>query len=272
MEVLVVSGILVLILSLVAGTFNIFGQKTEIGEVAKEILQTLRLAQSKTLASEGQSSFGVNFSAAQFTLFKGSSFNPDDPQNEIHNLSSKILISEINLNGQSFVVFERLSGATQNQGYLKLQTKNNEQSLNIFIDASGTASLSSAQASDEERIKDSRHLHVLFSQNTKGSSSLTLYFPADGYTKAINYQDYLNAGKTEFFWEGEITVGGQIQKLKIHSHNLSDSAALFCFHRDRRQNSKALNISLDGQNLINYAATGEVSAGFSPWAGEPQIQ
>ncbi len=272
MEALVGIAIITLALGLSAGTFGLLGQKTEISEAAEEILGTLRLAQNKTLASEGQSSFGVNFSANQFTLFKGIAFNSTDSQNEIHNLSSKILISEINLNNQTFAVFERLNGATQNPGYLKLQVKDSAESLTIFIDASGTATLSSSQANDETRLKDSRHVHALFSQNTKGAISLTLYFPASAYTKTINYQDFLNAGKTEFFWEGEISVNGRIQKLKIHSHSLSDSATLFCFHRDRRRNSEALNTSLDGQNLINYASGGEISTGSSAWAGEPQIQ
>jgi len=272
MEVLVVSATLILILGFAAGTFLIMNQKTEVSAAAQEIMETLRLAQNKTLASEGSSSFGVNFEASKFTLFKGAVFNPADPDNQVHNLSPKNSISEINLNGASAVIFERLSGATENQGQLKIQNIDGGQSQNIFIDRSGTVGLALNSPNDDNRQKDSRHLHVTFSQNTKNAATLFLYFPSDNFTENIVYQDYLNTPKTEFSWEGDVAVAGQTQHLKIHSHNLTDQATIFCFHRDRRVNSKAVSISLDGQNLINYSSAGAVSSGYSAWAGEPQIQ
>ena len=55
-------------------------------------------------------------------------------------------------------------------------------------------------------------------------------------------------------------------------HELSDIETIFCIHRDRRYNSKALDISLDGQNLINYTAAGVTSQGTSFWAGAPDLQ
>ena len=101
---------------------------------------------------------------------------------------------------------------------------------------------------------------------------MTLFFPDDSHTETIDYQSYLNADKTEFNWEEILIVGGINQKLKIHSHELSDTQTLFCIHRDRRYNTKALNISLDGQNLINYNVDGGVSQGSSFWVDSPSLQ
>ena len=272
MEVLVVCAALVLIFGFAAGTFLVMSQRTDVNEAAQEIVETLRLAQNKTLASEGSSSFGVNFETSKFTLFRGAVFSEADPDNQVHNLSPKISISEINLNGGSAVVFERLSGTTGNQGHLKIQNIDGAQNQNIFIDNSGTVDLVLNSSNDDNRLKDSRHAHVVFSQNTKTAATLALYFPADSFTQNINYQDFLNTPQNEFFWEEDVVVGGQTQHLKIHTHSLTDQATNFCFHLDRRVNSKAVSISLDGQNLINYSATGAVSAGSSAWAGPPQIQ
>ena len=240
----------------------------------QEIIHSLRLAQNKTLASEGDSNFGVYFEANKFVVFKGLTYSASAPDNEVRNIDSSLSISAINLGGAvAYVVFERLTGTTANYGSLVIgQTSNPSQNRTIHIDQSGIISLATNPASDTSREKDSRHVDVLYSQNVKTASTLTLSFPADAVTENINFQTYLNAGKTIFFWEGSVTVGGQVQKLKIHTHSLTDEAALFSLHRDRRENTKAVNINLDGQNLVNYAADGTVTSGSSVWSGAAQIQ
>jgi len=272
-ELLVVIGIMGLMMALLYVNLGFFQKGKTVDEAANEIVRTLRLAQSKTLSSEGDSSFGVYFETDRFTLFKGAVFNPGAPDNEVHQLNSALKISEINLGGPSATVFERLTGALPTSGSVKLELVNaSSTNKTIFVDASGAISLSSDVPSDANRIKDSRHTHVLYSQNTKTASTLALVFPNDSFTQNIDYRANLNADKSQFYWEGRVTVGGSVQVLKIHSHQLTDTSTLFCIHRDRRFNSKALNISLDGQNLIDYTANGTTTQGTSLWAGAPQWQ
>lgn len=272
-ELIIVVGIFLLLAALVVPALVFFKRQSLLEFASQEIVNTLRLAQNKTLSSEDATSFGVYFEINKFTLFKGTSYDAGSPDNEIHNLDISLRISEINLSGGSQAVFDRLSGTTANSGYLKIESvQDSTKKEYVYIDSSGTVGLSSVSASDASRFKDSRHTHVLYSQNTQGAANLTLYFPDDNFTQNINYQNGLNTDKTQFFWEGTVTVGGVDQKLKIHTHSLTASATQFCFHRDRRFNSKALNISLDGQNLINYTAAGSTTKGISLWAGEPQLQ
>jgi len=273
MEFLIVLAILAILAITILPNLGFFrGQKT-VQAAAQELIGALRLAQNKTLSSVNASSYGVQVETDKFILFKGVVFDPVAADNETHLLGNSLNISNVNLGGGSTVVFERLSGATANSGSIKIeQTNNSSISQTVYIDASGTINLSSLSADDASRLKDSRHVHVLFSQNTKNALSLTLQFPADSFSQNINYQTALNAGKTEFSWQDTIIVNGSPQQIKIHTHLLSDTQTLFCIHRDRRFNSKALNVSLDGQNLINYAADGSVTQDASFWAEPPQIQ
>lgn len=271
-ELIIVVGIFLLLAALVVPALVFFKSQSILDFTAQEIVNTLRLAQNKTLSSEGATSFGVYFTTNQFILFKGAVYDVGSSDNEIHNLDTTLRISEINLSG-SQVIFDRLSGTTANSGSLKIElVQDSTKNRYVYIDSSGTVSLSSISASDASRFKDSRHTHVLYSQNTQSAANLALYFPDDNFTQNINYQNGLNADKTQFFWEGTVVVGGVDQKLKIHTHSLTPGATQFCFHRDRRFNSKALSISLDSQNLINYTATGTTTKGTSLWASDPQIQ
>jgi len=272
-ELVIVVSVLVILASLVLPGFNFWQRQSSLDSTAQEILSTLRLAQNKTLASEGDANFGVYFEPTKFTLFKGTTYYPDSPDNSVHNLSPTVLLSNVNLGGGNFVVFDRLSGTAANYGSLKIEAQSDSTKYKtVFVDSSGTVSLTSVTASDEARLKDSRHTEFTYSQNTKSASTLTLFFVTSNFTQNIVYQSYLNADKTEFSWEGTISTPLDNEKLKIHSHNLTDSATQFCIHRDRRYNTQALQISLDGQNLINYSITGTTTPGTSAWVSAPQNQ
>jgi len=273
-EVLIAVSVLTILAGLIAPGFSFFKQQSLIDGATQEIIHALRLAQNKTLASEGDSNFGVYFETNKFVVFKGLTYSAVAPDNEVHNLDSSLSISAINFGGAvAYVVFERLTGTTVNYGSLVIgRTGDASQNKTIYIDRSGIISLATNPASDTSRQKDSRHADVLYSQNVKTATTLSLVFPADAVTENINFQTYLNAGQTEFSWEGSVTVGGEAQKIKVHTHSLTDTAALFSLHRDRRNNTKAVNINLDGQNLINYAANGTITNGSSAWSGAAQIQ
>lgn len=273
-EIAVAIAVLLIIAGLVIPGFNFFQKQSALETAAQEIIQTARLAQSKTLASENDSNFGVFFENNRFILFKGVAYPANPVDDEIHQLDSSLIISAINFNGAvQYAVFERLTGATTNYGSLVINQINNPtQSKTIYLNPSGAISLSADAANDDNRLKDSRHVEVLFSQSVKTAGVLTVNFSDDFVTGNVNFQGYLNADKTEFSWEDAIIVNGQTQKLKIHTHILTDTEALFCFHRDRQENTKAVNFALDGQNLINYSATGAITSGSSVWAGTAQIK
>lgn len=273
-ELLVAIAVLILAAGFVLPGFNFWQRQSALDIATQEIINTLRLAQNKTLASEGATNYGVYFAPDRFTLFTGQTFNPGSITNQEHILNPSLFISQINLTSSSItVVFERLTGFTSSYGSIKIQIINDaSKNKTIYINANGIINLTSSSASDDNRIKDSRHAHVLYSQNAQNASILSLSWPADGVTENINFQTYLNADRTEFNWEETINVNGSPQQLKIHTHSLTGTAALFCFHRDRRFNSKTVNISLDSQNLINYSAAGAATPGASIWAGEPEFQ
>ena len=77
---------------------------------------------------------------------------------------------------------------------------------------------------------------------------------------------------SQFYWEGEVNVNGQNQKIKIHTHRLNDPDTLFSVHRDMRFNDKALKISISGDpsgNLIEYSADGLTTTESSVFVSGP---
>lgn len=290
-EILVIVGIMVILIALAIPSYRFFQQESDLVNNTEEIINTLRLAQNKTLASERASQYGVYFdqstSPQQYTLFKGSNYASRDISfDEVRKLSKSIEISEINFNGGgSEVIFDRISGTTSQHGYISIRLKDNPaKTKTVYIANSGKVELTSPSTpSDTERIKDSRHVHFNYNQNVQNAVTLRLVFPdylSDNYD--IPFQNYLNADKTEFSWEGIVSVGPDgsktEQRLKIHTHSLTVMATQFCIHRplspDQSYNDKALNILLDTEELIKYAsdAKGTTTKGSSIWIEEPELQ
>lgn len=281
-EILVVVGIIVLFLGLSILQLRSFQQGSHLENMGKEVIAVLRLAQSKTLASEGALQYGVHFDQAttpdQYTLFQGPSYGArDTAKDEITVLQETIEISVIALGGGNEVVFLRLTGQADAQGTITFrQIKDPARTKTVSILFSGAVEEGiTSPPSDEQRVVDSRHVHLFYQGRDidAGTESVRLIFPDTTFSFPIAS----NMSDGEIFWEGDVISEGETQHLKIHTHLLNDSVqgTLFSLHRKRSENSKSLQIELSQDatgNLISYDADGIITKGTSIYAQIPNTQ
>ena len=267
---------MIILVVLAMPVFRSFQKESVFNDTLEEIISALRLAQNKTLASEGDSQWGVYFSIStvphQYTLFKGSDYDDplrDDSFDEIHELAKAIEIYEISLTGgKSEIVFNRLTGTTNQNGKVSLRLKDDiSKNKTVSIQLSGQIILGEETLpTDMHRIKDSRHVHFNYSRNIDiDNEIITLTFPdpdpdVPDVTEEIKISDYLKDGQID--WEGRVDIGEDEQVLHIHTHELNNPHTQFCIHRDRRYNNKSLKINIvgDGCNYsISYTADGLIT-------------
>jgi len=284
-EVLVVIVILIIVTGITASGIFSFSKTSDLNNATEEIINILRLAQSKTLASQGASQWGVYFSTStfpnQYILFKGDVFDSRDSSfDEVHLLPRNVEFFEINLWQGKEVVFERITGyasSTSQIGKISVIIRGEPSKIkNIYIENSGLISLSNPSViNDTDRLKDSRHVHFNYNRLIATSTEkiiLTFFYDTASTTQEIIIAD--NLKDNQIYWTGEVNVGGEIQRLEIHTHWLNDpiNGTSFCVHRDRRYNHKALNIRLSGDtsgNLISYDADGQTTKGTSIYVSDP---
>lgn len=276
-ELIVVLAITAALAAVTISSFAPLNRRTNLNGNAQNIISILNSAKSKTISSEGASQWGAHFESDKYALFKGTTYSASDPNTKIYTLPSSLEISTITLNGGvSNALFDRITGKTANYGQITIREINTPTNLiNIDIENSGQSAIAaSGQTPTGTRIADSRHIHFTYSSNAQNANTLLLEFPAyPADNKSISFQDYLNAGKDSFDWEQSITINGIARKIKIHTHSLTSSSAAFSVHRERENNAEEIKISLDGENLLNYAATtGQESKGTSNWVSEPERQ
>ena len=281
LELLVVLGILIILMAIALPNLRAFQQNYDLENSMGGIVSSLRLAQGQTVASEGESQYGVYFNTSadpqEYIIFKGESYALRDVSSDvIHKLLKPVVISTIDLWGNNEVVFERLTGnASSSSSYGKISIKliSDAKTKDIYIGNSGLVKSDTPPlVSDSGRITDSRHIHFDYSRNI-ATSTEKIILSFGGVNFEIPIADNFIEG--QIYWEGDVAVEGQTQHLKIHTHQLDGFETQFCVHRDKRDNNKALTVFLsgDGDSLISYAADGQESRGFSIYLGaDPQKQ
>ena len=272
-ELLIIIGIVAVLAALATPALHSFQSASDLENSAEEVSNALRLAHQKTISSDGDSSWGIYFSttSSQYVLFKGADYSSRDVAvDKVHDVPSFVSISNINLGGGLEEVFNKVSGAAKQQGSISLiLTADPSKTKTIYIEESGQVGFSSPiTPSDINRIKDSRHVQVDYSRNISTSTEsliLTFFYDISTQVETIAIAD----------WEGEFDVGGQIQKIKIHTHRLNQPDTQFSVHRDIRYNTRALKIKLSGDssgNFIEYSADGLNTISTSLYAANIQWQ
>lgn len=286
-ELLVVVGIAVILLAITIVSFKAFHRKSDLDNASQEILTILRLAQNKTLASEGGSKYGVYFdnssSPHQYILFKGNSYGSRDISfDEVYKLAKIVEISQINLGGSLETVFSRVEGRAFPSGNVGLRlTTDVTETRTIYIEESGLVSLSSVLAPADGRVTDARHVHFNLGWSIQTATTLKFYFPNIPQTETIEMMAYFNPAKTEFDWRGTFVVGGVDQVFKVHTHFLDPLTTPYtrlCIHRDRnngKTDQEVIIYIVDGgidKEIAHYLADAADTVNEGIFGGTKEIQ
>ena len=249
----------------------------EHSDLATEGMVTaLRTTQNKAKASEGNSSWGVYMNNTvnpnQYTIFQGVSYATRDvAQDKTIVLPSRVEFSDISLGGGNETVFQKVTGFPVPSGSVSFWlTSDHSQTQTVSWNFSGTITTGTfSVASDESRVKDSRHVHADYTGRIIDTTTefVQLVFP--GITKTIPIVDNLQGG--EFSWEGQVLSQGEMQTIRIHTHALNDPilGTQFSVHRDKRYNTKSLDVELSGDstgNILQYDGAGQTTNGTSVYA------
>lgn len=265
-EILVVLAILAVLSTISVALFISIQKGSQLSNVSEEVVSVLKIAQNKTLSSQEDSQYGVYFdtttSPHQYILFKGSNYSlRDNSFDQIHLIPNITEFYQINTGSGSEIVFDRLTGSTENSGNISLRLKDdNNQTKIIYIANSGVIGFNEISIPSDTRLKDSRHVHFNYNRTiTLDTEKIILTFDNSVIEEIPINQNLVGA---QFYWEGKINVGGTDQVIKIHSHRLNSSDTQFCVHRDLRFNNKTLKITISGDvtgSLAEYSADGLIT-------------
>jgi Tfp pilus assembly protein FimT len=139
MEILFVLVILAILITI---SFTVFSRLNDRHTLDKSVLLVSSIiteARTNTIAGVDGSAYGVYFQSNQVTLFKGNSYSAGSPDNVVTVLNPRTTISNINLSGgSSSVVFNRLTGTTDEPGTIQFTLISTGQTKLVTISAVGT--------------------------------------------------------------------------------------------------------------------------------------
>ncbi len=264
-EIIIVIAILIILITVPITSYYSIFKKSDLNNGVQEFVSILNVAQNKSLSSENNSQYGVYLDALtspnKYVLFKGVSYALRDVSyDKIYFLPQKVEYLSINLNGGSEVVFDKLTGATQESGSISLRLKTDaSQTKTVYISNIGVIGFDTPIiSSDDGRIKDSRHIQFDYSRFVDvNTENIVLSFNNNQVIQSIPISQYLSGG--QFDWSGTISVGGANQAMVIRTHRLNNPDTQFSIYRDRRFNDKDLTITISRDSsgfLAKYSADG----------------
>ena len=255
-EVIITASILIILGGMSLTAFIRTRTAHDLTETTQNILSVLILAQSRQLAGQDNSVWGVHLQSNQIALFKGLTY-ASSPLIQTYSLPSSIQLTNILLAGGGIdVIFKRVSGETDTSGTFQVNVIASPSMLSsVTIDGSGKAYKTTPPPTVlVNRLVDTRHRSFSLGWSIKTATTMTLTFTNPSTTQSITMAPFFDVGKTKFDWSGTVPVGGQNQVLRIHTTSLTVSNATLSVDRDCRTNNKQLTIDIDGQVIATYAA------------------
>jgi prepilin-type N-terminal cleavage/methylation domain-containing protein len=280
-ELMVVIGAMGLLFSLTIPALTGFRGSTDLQNSAEGALQALKRAEVETLASKGDSQWGVYFDTSvtphRYTLFRGPSYALRTVNSDlVFEVPRRVEIFQMDLaGGGQEVVVGRVVGTTTQSGSIGFRIINNPTRAAVLsIDSSGRVS-SGTEAPGTPPLPllvDSRHVHTVYSRAIAAASeTITLSFDGGAVQTIVPIAS--NLVGSEIDWTGTTSVGGEPQTIRIRTHRLNASDTLLSIHRDRRYNTKSLTLKLSGDasgTFLEYSADGLTTLKTSIYAGTPE--
>lgn len=260
LEVVIMVGILGILALLVSLSLQNLVEGVSLNTITQTVFSSIQLARSKTLASHNDTVYGIHFDTNQYVIFEGSTYSSGAATNEVYSLSSDYEFFNIDLSGGSTVVFERITGAADKPGTVGIRSKTqptNQRTIHIL--ATGDTGLQDTETVSNSRVTDSRHLHFALPWSIQTGTTLRLQFSSTQHD--VTMANYFNGDKTEFDWEDTVTISGNTETYRIHTHALDAVSTLLCIHRDRRDDNVGVTISIDGKTIVSYTAGGAATVG-----------
>lgn len=256
-ELLISLGIIFLLAALGLSSFVQSRNIRDLSSSGQNALSVLRQAQSRALAGENNSAWGVHLETSQFVLFRGSTYTGASFTKNFL-LPSAIEIANISLaGGGSDVVFNRIDGSTTQAGTFDLRVRSAPTTVfAVTVDGSGKVYQTGvAPLPIGTRIIDTRHRTFALSGTIRDATTMTLRFsdlPNADTVQAVTMSPA--APRTAFDWSGTVSVGGQNQTLRVHALSITDAATSLSVDRDCEKNSKQVKISFDSSDVATYSA------------------
>lgn len=257
LEIIVAVGIISLIGATSMVSFLNSRRTRDLGANGQNVLSILRLAQSKTIAGEDASNWGVHLDSSQFVLFRGVTY-AGAIKTEPHALPDTLEIANISLaGGGQDIIFQKIYGTTVQSGTFDIRVKAvTTQKFSITIDSSGKVyQTETPPASLNTRIIDARHRAFNLGWSIQDSLTLTLTF-SDPPNPDIIFPVVMTPvpPRATFDWSGAVPVGGQNQTLRIHAVSLTGTNTILHIDRDCRYNNKKVKITIDTRDIATYEA------------------
>ncbi|GMU73860.1 MAG: hypothetical protein AMXMBFR44_0590 [Candidatus Campbellbacteria bacterium] len=120
-EIVIAIAILVVVGTVMLASIREYTKEQALSGAVSSVAAVLSDARLRTLSGNAGVQYGVHLQSDAVVLFSGATYTESDPNNEVIELDTRVMIADISLSGGGEdIVFEKLSGDTDNFGTVTL--------------------------------------------------------------------------------------------------------------------------------------------------------
>ncbi|MFH0804661.1 MAG: hypothetical protein V1916_00510 [Patescibacteria group bacterium] len=128
LEALLVIALLGALVGLAIPFYQSFQVTSQVDGATEDLVAALRSAQARAMASESFQPFGVHLESRRFVLFRGATYVPGDPANEVTTVAPTVTLQP---GGATDVVFGVTRGATGAASTVAVRSSNKLRNITI---------------------------------------------------------------------------------------------------------------------------------------------
>lgn len=140
-EIILALSVMAILMVSVSTVLYGFYRRLTLRTSADEVKSAVLKSQVSAVSISNNDFHGIHFDNDKYVIFKGDVYNPADPENEIGSLPVGVNVTNITLDANDNVIFDKLTGEPSITGSLKLVSGSNE--ITFTINSEGTVLSSS---------------------------------------------------------------------------------------------------------------------------------
>jgi prepilin-type N-terminal cleavage/methylation domain-containing protein len=137
-ELIAVVAIISILMVIIIPSFTDFRRNSQLNVAAMNLVTLLNKARTLSISGKNDTQYGVHLEASKAVLYRGATYVSNASTNETYSFDSGLSLSSITINGGgSEVLFDRWTGATNNDASMVLSVTGTSKSTTLLVRNTG---------------------------------------------------------------------------------------------------------------------------------------
>lgn len=132
MELIVVIAIVLILLAVSVWSLQFMQERVLLNTLQSSLVFNLEEAKAKAVAGKNGLPHGIYFTENSYVQFSGYEYDPEDVNNVVHDIDSRLLLSTDILGNEEVIIFSRITGSASDEAIIEISSRANPENRKVI--------------------------------------------------------------------------------------------------------------------------------------------